>query len=554
MGRLGSFSPTKDPRYDRQLMAAWERFVQGEELASGLVRDVVAESWMRCRRAHVDPALVHAPDPLAESALRELCQHHRDLIDASRPVMMQARDLLSESGTMMILTDPAGVILETEGDPGTLEAALDVRLTDGATWNELVSGTNAIGAALSAGAPVRVHGAEHFCAGIKPWTCSAVPVRDPATGELLGVLDISGLRDTFDRHWLSMAASSAARIEERLSFHDSELRQRLLEWGLANLSRAADGGLLFFDRKGRLTAADARARASLNAIGLAPDLNASARIDAFRTDSVIDLDEATLPEWLRPEWIEPVLVNGERLGVIVVLPRPSVATVQSGLPAGDAFAVASVAHEVKQPLAAVVANAGASLRWLARDPPDLVEARQALQRIVEQGRRAGDIVGRVRSLVKKSPPQKEPVDLNQVILEVIALMRGDAQKQCIALETRLSEHLPIVPADRVQVQEVILNLVRNALEASCAEGPRVVSIGSRAVEGFEVVVDVKDSGKGLDAATLDHIFEPFYTTKPQGMGVGLAISRSIIEAHGGRLWAMKNSPRGAIFLFSLPAR
>ena len=469
--------------------------------------------------------------------------------------MTQARDLLSESGTMMILTDPTGVILQTEGDPATLEAALDVRLTTGASWNELMSGTNAIGAALSVGGPVRVHGPEHFCSGVKPWTCSATPVRDPASGELLGAIDISGFRDTFNRHWLPLAVSAAGRIEERLRARELELRQRLLEWGLGHLSRAASGGLLFFDRKGRLTAADARARASLGGMGFDPDLKAYGRIDAFRTDSGPDLSEATLPEWLHAEWIEPVIVHGERLGVIVVLPRPSVATGQSGPAAGDGFAVASIAHEVKQPLAAVVTNAGASLRWLQREPPNLAEARGALERIIQEGNRAGDIVGRIRGLVQKSPLQKEPLDLDETILGVVAQTRTETENQQVSIETRLSQCRPMVLADRVQVQQVILNLIRNALESlSGSDAPRELWIGSRVAEERQVVVEVKDTGKGLDAATAEHMFDPYYTTKPGGMGIGLPISRSIIEAHGGKLWAMPNSPRGAIFLFSLPAR
>src|SRR5216684_8486105 len=541
-----------DVRYERRIMGAWERFVQGGGLPPGAVPDVVGRSWLRCRYASVDPALVHAPDPLAEQALMALRQRHRELIEASVPIMTQARDLLSESGTMMILTDPTGVILQTEGDPATLEAALDVRLTIGASWNELVSGTNAIGAAVSSGGPVRVHGAEHFCAGIKPWTCSATAVRDPATGDLLGVVDISGKRNSFNHHWLALAVSSAARIEERLSSLDSELRQRLLEWGVGNLSRAADGGLLFYDRRGRLTAADARARASLAAMGLDLHLDAHAAIEAFRADSAIEVTEATLPHWLRPEWIEPAVVRGERLGVVVVLPRPAMATVQSAPAAAD-FAIASVAHEVKQPLAAIDLYAGTSLRWLARQQPDLAQARQGLEQIIQAVKRAGDVVSRVRGLIKKIAPRKELLDLNEIILGVVALMRSQAEEQHVALDARLSQHLPAVLADRIQVQEIILNLVKNALESLIGcEGCREVSIGSRALQGSEVVVDVKDTGKGLDAETAEHMFEPFYTTKSEGMGIGLAISRSIIEAHGGKLWAMKNSPRGAIFLFSLP--
>ena len=206
---MGRHDPARS--YERRLLAAWERFVDGTGLASGVVPDVVGQSWMRCRSAQVDPALEHAPDPLAEPELMALRQRHRDLIEASRPVMMQAHDLLSESATMMILTDPTGVILQSEGDPATLEAALDIRLTVGANWNELMSGTNAIGTALSVGGPVRVHGAEHFCAGIKPWTCSATAVRDPVlrcAGFLAAAVSASAASFGFN---LSRASSITAR-------------------------------------------------------------------------------------------------------------------------------------------------------------------------------------------------------------------------------------------------------------------------------------------------------------------------------------------------------
>ncbi len=215
---------------------------------------------------------------------------------------------------------------------------------------------------------------------------------------------------------------------------------------------------------------------------------------------------------------------------------------------------ASIAHEINQPLAAVVTNAGASLRWLGNEPPNLARAREALERVIEEGTRAGDIVGGIRGLIRKSPPQKEPLDLNETILEVIALTRSEMQNNRVSLETRLSPRLPTVRADRVQVQQVILNLIINALESmSGSDGQRELWVGSRSAEADQVVVEVKDTGKGLDPTTLERMFDAFHTTKPEGMGMGLAISRSIIEAHGGRLWATGNSPRGAVFSFNLPA-
>ena len=199
------------PDEETQVMAAWDRFLRGAELPSSAVRSVIERSWSRCLSAGVDPGRSRAHAPVRVEELGTLQHPHRDLIDASVPVMQQARDFLSESGTMMILTDPTGVILETEGDPATLDAAQDVRLVGGANWDELACGTNAIGTALSVRQPVQVHAAEHFCAGIKPWTCSATVVRDPASGEILGALDVSGLSSTFHRQWLALAVVAAGR-------------------------------------------------------------------------------------------------------------------------------------------------------------------------------------------------------------------------------------------------------------------------------------------------------------------------------------------------------
>ena len=236
--------------------------------------------------------------------------------------MQQARDFLSESGTMMILTDPTGVILETEGDPATLDAAQDVRLVGGANWDELACGTNAIGTALSVRQPVQVHAAEHFCAGIKPWTCSATVVRDPASGEILGALDVSGLSGTFHRQWLALAVVAAGRIEASLAAREMGLRHHLLEAGLRRLLKTSPGGLLFFDRKGCLIKVDAAGGRSLAAMGIELDSRDDKRIDAFDADSAMRAGRATLPQWLRPEWVEPVIRGGKRVGTIVVLSDP----------------------------------------------------------------------------------------------------------------------------------------------------------------------------------------------------------------------------------------
>src|SRR5215470_3971088 len=191
------------PLQESQVMNAWERLVGGVKLPADAVRTVIERSWLRCHSAGVDPATTRAPSPTSHEHFSRLLHRFRDVTDVGVPVMEQVRESLTESGTMMILTDPSGVILKTEGDPATLEAAADVRLVNGANWDELVCGTNAIGTALSLKEPVQVHATEHFCAGIKPWSCSAVVLRDP-WGEILGVLDVSGLSSRFHRNWLAL--------------------------------------------------------------------------------------------------------------------------------------------------------------------------------------------------------------------------------------------------------------------------------------------------------------------------------------------------------------
>jgi len=216
---------------------------------------------------------------------------------------------------------------------------------------------------------------------------------------------------------------------------------------------------------------------------------------------------------------------------------------------------ASIAHEINQPITAAITNANAALRWLGARPPDLEEVRQALGRIVNDGNRAGEVISRVRDLIKKAPPRKDRLGINEAILEVVALTRSEVVKNRISVQTELAEGLPRIQGDRVQLQQVILNLIINAVEAmSDDEGSRelLISTGKAEPNGSGVLVAVRDSGPGLTPASIERLFEAFYTTKPDGMGMGLSICRSIIEAHGGRLWATANAPRGAVLQFALP--
>jgi PAS domain S-box-containing protein len=216
---------------------------------------------------------------------------------------------------------------------------------------------------------------------------------------------------------------------------------------------------------------------------------------------------------------------------------------------------ASIAHEVNQPITATVANAQAALRFVGAQTVDLNEVRQILNDIVKDGNRAGEVISRIRDLIKKAPPRRDRWEINGAIREVIELSRGEAVKNGVSVQTELADGLPLIRGDRVQLQQVILNLIINAVEAmsGTSDDARELLISSGKAESGSVLVSVRDSGPGLAPADLDRLFDAFYTTKPSGLGLGLSICRSIIEAHGGRLWASANLPRGAIFEFTLPA-
>jgi len=217
---------------------------------------------------------------------------------------------------------------------------------------------------------------------------------------------------------------------------------------------------------------------------------------------------------------------------------------------------ASITHEVNQPITAAVTYALAARRWLSAEPPNFHEVDDALSLIVKEGNRAGEVVERVRALIKKVPARKDAVAINDAILEVIALTRAEAANNSVSVRTQFAEGLPRVQGDRVQLQQVMLNLIVNAIQAmsGIGEGARELQISVDAVpsEGG-VRIGVRDTGPGLSPESLSRLFEPFYTTKPEGMGMGLSICRSIIEAHGGRLWAIPCEPQGALFQFTIPA-
>jgi signal transduction histidine kinase len=216
---------------------------------------------------------------------------------------------------------------------------------------------------------------------------------------------------------------------------------------------------------------------------------------------------------------------------------------------------ASLAHEVNQPIAAAVTSANSCIRWLAGDVPNLDKARAAAARIVKDGTRAAEIISRIRMLFQRGTLQRELADINELIEEMIALLRGEAAEYAISVQTELAADLPPVMGDRVQLQQVMMNLMTNSIDAmKIVDGTRELAIRSQRAENDQLLVSVSDTGVGLPPGQADQIFSAFFTTKPHGTGMGLRICRSIVESHGGRLWAANNSPRGASFYLTLPAK
>jgi C4-dicarboxylate-specific signal transduction histidine kinase len=215
---------------------------------------------------------------------------------------------------------------------------------------------------------------------------------------------------------------------------------------------------------------------------------------------------------------------------------------------------AYIAHEINEPIAAAIMGAETAQRWLARQPPDLEKAKLAIGTVFQDAKRAAKTVGRIHALVEKAPARKDNVEINETIVEVIGLARSELWKSGTLLHTRLADDLPLIPADRVQLQQVMLNLIINAVQAmsQMSEGSRELWI-STGTEPSGILVAVRDSGPGLTKVGLERAFEAFYTSKSNGLGMGLSICRSIVEAHGGRLWAVPNEPCGANFCFTVPS-
>lgn len=301
-------------------MRAWERFLTGDPHAVVPVRNFVVASWMRSQRLGINPSGRAAPIAASGEAIEALRRRHRDLIAAASGIFADAAELFGGSRSIMLLTNASGVVLDAVGDRRTLEEGEDIHLMQGGDWRESTIGTNGIGTAIATARPAQVHAAEHFCEGIKAWTCAASPILDPGSGLVLGVVDISGPPTTYQRHNLTLAVATARQIEMVLAERAQVERMGLLEACLERLS-AADvaGGLMAIDRHGRLVHSTGRAR------GLMP---LGHRLPGLGESEVVSIESLAerLPEGLRPEWFSPVVVGGETIGALLVIPpraRPS---------------------------------------------------------------------------------------------------------------------------------------------------------------------------------------------------------------------------------------
>lgn len=305
-------------------MQAWERFLTGDPGAAVPAGNYVVASWQRSLRLGVDPTGRAAPFAAIGDDLHMLRERHRDLLLAASSAFAEATELLAGSGSIMLLTNPDGVVLDAVGDMQTLERGQDIHLTLGGDWREDVVGTNGIGTALATGRPAQVHASEHFCEGIKHWTCAAAPIQEPGSGHILGVVDISGPPSTYQRNNLTLAVSTARQIETVLGERATRERMRLLEVCLHKISGSDAAGLIALDRVGRLVHATGRIPSSVGIGERVPGLGREVPIEDWAD---------RLPQGWRPEWLNVVSLGGQTIGAVLVIPDKPRTTVGRAGPA-----------------------------------------------------------------------------------------------------------------------------------------------------------------------------------------------------------------------------
>ncbi|NVK46273.1 MAG: sigma-54-dependent Fis family transcriptional regulator [Rhodobacteraceae bacterium] len=310
------------PENDRQVQSTWEKFLSGQDSGSDAVRRLIDDSWRRCHGA-VDPGRDGAPPPAQGDALYDLLTDSEELVRASSSIIASARDFLFETGTVMVLTDASGVVLSVEGDNALRDGTEAIHLMPGANWSEETCGTNAIGTAIEIGQPIQIHSSEHYCSGIQRWSCSASVIRDPASGGIVGALDISGLSESYSRHSLSLAITAAGRIENRLAQREMTLRYRLLDHCLDRLQKADRDGIIVFDRSGTPIKTNERAAAVMTEWAKSHGLRDLVLRDVTLPWRNGRISPENLPKWVDHDWIEPIEIDGERLGSVLVLPDRS---------------------------------------------------------------------------------------------------------------------------------------------------------------------------------------------------------------------------------------
>jgi len=298
-------------------MEAWEWFLTEHKAPRNSIRRLIEDSWRRSVGQGVDPFRGAAPLMQREEDLQGLHRRNRELASAAKPIAAQAKRFLAESGTIMVITDPGGVIMHTEGDAATRGAAREIHLAPGGDWSEASVGTNAIGTALAVRGPVQIHAAEHFCEGIKQWTCSATVIEDPFDGEVRGIVDISGLKSTFDPHCLALAVATAGRITECLRQASLERRARLLEATVGRFYGRQSDALMVFDHQGRIVKANEEASSALRARGV--ELHEGGPLVVLRDNHLVDLEGQRLDSF-DEDRVVPVVEGGDRLGTLLVLP------------------------------------------------------------------------------------------------------------------------------------------------------------------------------------------------------------------------------------------
>jgi transcriptional regulator of acetoin/glycerol metabolism len=297
----------------------WNRFVEQGALPDGRVRDVVADSWRRCREA-VDPRRASAPAIADSGRLLELRSRQRDLYEAAKPVLGSLRDVLRESGTVILLADPVGTILDLGGDTRTRSAGEQINLAAGGCWLEDVIGTNAIGTAIAMRQPVQIYASEHYCVDVKRWTCAAAPILDRYGRTLLGVIDVSGVKETFHGHTLGLVMAAAKQIESLLLGRELELQGKLLEAAMDAFGRYGTDCVILFDQRGRMVRGNGRLQAAREMHGLRLPLETGARVAALDLALPIAERLCAAPPWLKPEWLTPVRNREGDLGTLLVIP------------------------------------------------------------------------------------------------------------------------------------------------------------------------------------------------------------------------------------------